>query len=119
MAGISDRAINKLNSQNKFDGGVELEEDYGVNLYSTLYRNYDPQLGRFSGVDALCEMTSELTPYQYATNNPIYWNDPTGLKETVPDPVVVLKEVHVYSYTNLEGPSSKLSFADWDVFISS
>ena len=51
MAGISDKALLKQDSKNKFNGGVELEEDYGVNLYSTFYRNYDPQIGRFGGVD--------------------------------------------------------------------
>src|SRR5690348_1963712 len=55
MAGISDKALGKLDSKNKFDGGVNFEEDYGVNLYSTFFRNYDPQIGRFDGVDILSE----------------------------------------------------------------
>ena len=42
MAGISDKALGKRDSKNKFNRGVELEEDYGVNLYSTFYRQYDP-----------------------------------------------------------------------------
>jgi RHS repeat-associated protein len=83
MAGISDKALNKLSSQHKFNGGVELEEEYGVNLYSTFFRQYDPQLGRFSGVDILGEVTSDLNPYQFGGNNPITFNDPTGaLMET-------------------------------------
>ncbi|HEY5405519.1 MAG TPA: hypothetical protein VIJ92_00465 [Ginsengibacter sp.] len=62
MAGISDKAINKLDSKNKFDGGTELEEDYGVNLYSTFYRQYDPQIGRFGGIDAMSDQTTCLSP---------------------------------------------------------
>jgi RHS repeat-associated protein len=83
MAGISDKALNKLSSQNKFNGGVEIEEEFGVNLYSTFFRQYDPQLGRFNGVDILGEVTYELNPYQFAGNNPLIFNDPTGaLMET-------------------------------------
>jgi RHS repeat-associated protein len=78
MAGISDKALNKLSSQYKFNGGVELEEEFGVNLYSTFFRQYDPQLGRFSGVDILSEATYGLNPYQFGGNNPVIFNDPTG-----------------------------------------
>ncbi len=78
MAGISDRAMLKLNSKNKFDGGVELEEDYGVNLYSTFYRNYDPQIGRFGGVDILSERSIGMSVYGFGNNNPINFNDPSG-----------------------------------------
>jgi hypothetical protein len=48
MAGISDKALGKPDSKNKFNGGAELEEDYGVNLYSTFYRQYDPLLAQAS-----------------------------------------------------------------------
>jgi RHS repeat-associated protein len=78
MAGISDKALNKLSSQYKFNGGVELEEDFGVNLYSTFFRQYDPQLGRFSGVDILSQQSHGLSPYQFGLNNPIHFNDPLG-----------------------------------------
>ena len=80
MSGISDKAINKLNNQTKFNGGVELEEDYGVNLYSTFYRQYDPQLGRFGGVDILGAETPGLSAYQFSRNNPVSFNDPMGDK---------------------------------------
>ena len=82
MAGISDAALGKLNSQNKFNGGTELEDDYGVNLYSTFYRRYDPQIGRFSGVDILSERSASVSNYQFALNDPISLNDPTGSQET-------------------------------------
>jgi len=78
MAGISDAALGKLNSQNKFNGGSEFEEDYGVNLYSTFYRRYDPQIGRFSGVDSKSESTIGMSVYQFGGNNPVSMNDPLG-----------------------------------------
>jgi len=31
-----------------------------------------------SGVDVMAESYASLTPYQYANNDPVYWNDPTG-----------------------------------------
>ncbi len=80
MAGISDKAMMKLDSKNKFNGGSEIEEDFGVNLYSTFYRQYDPQIGRFSGVDALAESTIGFNVYQFGNDNPISYNDPTGLQ---------------------------------------
>lgn len=78
MAGISDKALGKLDSKHKFNGGVELEEDYGVNLCSTFYRQYDPQIGRFGGVDMLSEKTVGMSAYQFSGNNPISFNDPFG-----------------------------------------
>jgi RHS repeat-associated protein len=78
MAGISDKAMGKLDSKNKFNGGVELEEDYGVNLYSTFYRQYDPQIGRFNGVDILSEKNAGMSGYHFSGNNPISFNDPKG-----------------------------------------
>jgi RHS repeat-associated protein len=82
MAGISDQAVGKLDSKNKFNGGVEFEEDYGVNLYSTFYRKYDPQIGRFSGVDCQSEASIGMSVYQFAGNNPVMLNDPLGNKMT-------------------------------------
>ena len=41
-------------------------------------RNYDPQTGRFNCVDVLAEQYFALTPYQFAGNNPVSFNDPTG-----------------------------------------
>ena len=57
---INDKAINKLNTQAKFNGGVDLEDETGY--YNTFYRQYDAQIGRFSGVDILSESTAGLHP---------------------------------------------------------
>lgn len=76
MAAISDKAMNKLSSAYKFNGGDEMEES--ISMYSTFYRGYDQQLGRFMGVDMLSEKAAAMNAYQFGANNPITFNDPLG-----------------------------------------
>jgi RHS repeat-associated protein len=68
--------------ENKFqyNGGVEKNTDFDLNWYETFYRNLDVQTGRFVQVDPLAEDGNQenLTPYHYAYNNPIRYNDPKG-----------------------------------------
>ncbi|WP_315821517.1 RHS repeat-associated core domain-containing protein [Paraflavitalea speifideaquila] len=78
MAAISDKALLKQTTAEKFNGGTELEEDFGLNYYNTLFRKYDPQIGRFNGIDILAEQTFGINPYQFGFNNPLTYNDPTG-----------------------------------------
>jgi len=65
-----------------YNGGSEWQSDFGnntlPNYYQTFYRNYDPAIGRFVGVDPLAEATDGMTTYQYANNNPVMMNDPMG-----------------------------------------
>jgi len=65
---------------NKFlyNAGNELNEDFSYNMYSTFYRQYDAVLGRFHSVDPLADLVTAITPYQYAFNNPVRFNDPLG-----------------------------------------
>jgi len=78
MAGISDKQLLLQANPYKFNGGTEFEEDNGVSYYNTSFRKYDPQIGRFSGVDALSERSFGMSPYHFASDNPIYFNDPSG-----------------------------------------
>ena len=67
------------NSSNNFlyDGGSEINTT--TNWYDLPARNYDPALGRFFQIDPLAHADHTLTPFHYAGNNPIGFNDPTGL----------------------------------------
>jgi len=62
----------------KFNG-VELQE---TGLYAMDWRNYQADIARFSGVDALSESYDEFSPYHFALNNPISYSDPTGMYST-------------------------------------
>jgi RHS repeat-associated protein len=86
MAGISDKAIKTNYSENKYryNAGTELQnkefsDGTGLEMYETGFRMLDPQLGRFTQVDQLADMDHFLSVYQYANNNPVSVNDPTGL----------------------------------------
>jgi RHS repeat-associated protein len=49
------------------------QQDYGMRIY-------DPRLGRFLSVDPITAEYSELTPYQFASNSPIFGIDKDGLE---------------------------------------
>ena len=61
-------------------GGKELNEELGLDWYDITARNYDAALGRWFVIDALADEPEQIfrSPYQYAWNNPVYYNDPDG-----------------------------------------
>ena len=56
------------------------QQDYG-------FRIYDPRLGRFLSVDPLTQEYPELTPYQFASNTPIWAIDIDGLEGGIASPM--------------------------------
>jgi RHS repeat-associated protein len=64
-----------------YNAGSEWQDDIDglADYYSTFFREYDPVIGRFNGVDPMAEATDEITTYAYANNNPVMMNDPLGL----------------------------------------
>lgn len=48
-------------------------------MYAMDWRHYMPDVGRFTGMDALSEMYASQTPYHFSLNNPANFSDPTGL----------------------------------------
>ena len=72
MKGISSQAATKLQTNYKFNAGTNLESNFDVNYYETPARNYDAQIGRFTGVDAMSEETMSLTTYQFGADKPCF-----------------------------------------------
>ncbi len=60
----------------RYNGGAELNATTG--WYETYFRGYDATLGRFLQADPLAHQSSSFTPYNYAFNNPVMFNDPMG-----------------------------------------
>ena len=87
QAGISSKALSFGNPENKkkFNGGTELNSDFDISLYETDFRLYDPQIGRFVQADELADEFDDWSPYVFANDNPILFNDPTGLAPECPD----------------------------------
>lgn len=54
------------------------EYNAATDNYEMPFRSYDPALGRMNGVDIMVDQFSSITPYQYAANDPVRLNDPTG-----------------------------------------
>jgi RHS repeat-associated protein len=52
----------------------------GVSTYDYGFRIYNPQIAKFLSLDPLMKDYPELTPYQFASNNPIESVDLDGLE---------------------------------------
>lgn len=62
---------------NKFKyNNTELEDALGVNLYEMPWRQYDPSIARWTGIDPITHHS--MSTYTAFDNNPILWADPSG-----------------------------------------
>jgi RHS repeat-associated protein len=78
MAGISSKAIGRLDSKYKYNG-IEYNENFDLNTYDAFYRNLDPQVGRWWQIDPKIEFDMEdWSPYSSNFDNPISYSDPKG-----------------------------------------
>lgn len=66
-----------------YNAANELNKTSG--WYEMFYRGYDPAIGRMLQVDPYAPMYASHTTYNYAVNNPVMMNDPSGGKADVID----------------------------------
>ena len=69
----------RANSKNNFLYNEGSEYNTTSALYDLPYRNYDAALGRFFQVDPLAAQDHTVSPFAYGRNNPVMFNDPSGL----------------------------------------
>lgn len=74
------------NSKNDFLYNAASELNQTSGWYEMFYRNYDPAIARFTGVDPLATKYASLSGYHYAYDNPIRFNDPSGAAGIQPGP---------------------------------
>ncbi|WP_298507390.1 DUF6443 domain-containing protein [uncultured Kordia sp.] len=58
--------------------GEELEEDLGKNTVAYQWRDYDPAIARFNKIDRFSEKYTDLTPYHFSANSPLYFKEIKG-----------------------------------------
>jgi len=65
---------------NLYNGGSEWQNEFTSlpDYHQTFFRNYDPEIGRFTGADPKPESAESMTVYQYAGDDPVNMNDPMG-----------------------------------------
>jgi RHS repeat-associated protein len=90
MAGISSKAAGKLENEYGYNGNEiqknEFSDGGGLELYDFNARTYDYQTGRFLQIDPETEEDEQesLSPFHFAFNNPIKFNDPDGRNPVLP-----------------------------------
>jgi RHS repeat-associated protein len=67
---------NTIGNNFLYNSGTELNPV--SNLYETPLRLFDAAIGRMYGVDVMADEFASSSPYSYAVNDPIFFNDPSG-----------------------------------------
>ncbi|MEP3228961.1 MAG: RHS repeat-associated core domain-containing protein, partial [Flavobacteriaceae bacterium] len=72
--------VNGVENNHKTYLGQETNRELGLDWLTFRFRNYDPSLGRFFGVDPISEKFYDISTYQFAHNTPIWKIELEGLE---------------------------------------
>jgi RHS repeat-associated protein len=109
-----------------YNAGNELNPTSG--WYEMFFRGYDPALGRMLQVDPYAIEYSDYTTYNYAVNNPVAFNDPSGgkaLPSQMQDHWQAIDEFYGWSENVNSGPigpgsgnhwSDGMFYSDWSLY---
>ena len=85
--GLKHKGYNEIANSNRSEVaekykflGQERQEELGLNWDVFKYRSYDYTIGRFMCIDPISEEYRYITPYQFASNNPIWHIELEGLE---------------------------------------
>lgn len=77
--GLNDFLFNGKELQGGLDINNDLVNDYDWDVYHYGARFYDPEIGRWNGVEPLSDVYSGISSYAYALNRPASISDKAGL----------------------------------------
>jgi RHS repeat-associated protein len=79
MAGISSKALQFGEPENKYKyNGIEVDENFNLNVATARYRNLDFQVGRWWQIDPKVDSFLTWSPYNLNFNDPVKYSDPLG-----------------------------------------
>ena len=81
FGGLFGESANGATQPYKYNG-KELDRMHGLDLFDYGVRHYDATLGRWFAIDPMAEEEYEHSLYSYVANNPINYEDPTGMFRT-------------------------------------